>query len=263
DVEDGLHHARHGELGAGAHRHQQRVLRVAQPLAHGGLHGRQVLGDLFGELGGLGAGGEVGAARLGGDREPGRYRQAEVGHLGEVRALTAEQVLLVLVALGEVVHVLRHDLASRTRCWGMMSELVAGLPVEPGAGRAAPTRALTILRAGRARTRQRAAFRTIRAGRDPLADAGPPRPPRGRAGCVGWSGGVARPTMTGPLAQPGTRKSCTWIARWPLIRTDCCRPCRRSSSPAGTSPTVSRWTRSSPIPASAVRTSHRTWRGPA
>src|SRR5690606_23167879 len=55
----------------------------------------------------------------------------------------------------------------------MMSELVAGLPVEPAAGRAAPARALTILRAGRARTRQRAAFRTIR---DRL------RPARGRPG---------------------------------------------------------------------------------
>ena len=42
------------------------------------------------------------------DREAGRDGQAEVGHLGEVRALAAEQVLQVLVALGEVVDVLRH-----------------------------------------------------------------------------------------------------------------------------------------------------------
>ena len=53
----------------------------------------------------FGTGGEVGATGLGGDGEARRYRQAEVGHLGEVGALAAEQVLHVLVAVGEVVHV--------------------------------------------------------------------------------------------------------------------------------------------------------------
>ena len=53
---------------------------------------------------------EVGAAGLGGDGEAGRHRQPEVGHLGEVGALAAEQVLHVLVALGEVVDVLRRML---------------------------------------------------------------------------------------------------------------------------------------------------------
>ena len=34
EVEDGIHHARHGELGAGAHADQQRVGGVAELLAH-------------------------------------------------------------------------------------------------------------------------------------------------------------------------------------------------------------------------------------
>ena len=42
------------------------------------------------------------------DREARRHRQPEARHLGEVRALAAEQGLLVLVTLGEVVHVLGH-----------------------------------------------------------------------------------------------------------------------------------------------------------
>ena len=35
EVEDGVHHPGHGELGARAHRHQQRVGGVADHLAHG------------------------------------------------------------------------------------------------------------------------------------------------------------------------------------------------------------------------------------
>lgn len=42
DVEDGVHHAGHGELGTRAHRHQQRVVRLAELLAHTGLEGVEV-----------------------------------------------------------------------------------------------------------------------------------------------------------------------------------------------------------------------------
>lgn len=47
---------------------------------------------------------EVDLARLGGDGEARRDGQPEVGHLGEVGALPAEQVLQILVALGEVIN---------------------------------------------------------------------------------------------------------------------------------------------------------------
>ncbi|GAB3351427.1 hypothetical protein GCM10027452_20570 [Micromonospora halotolerans] len=109
DVEDGLHHAGHGELGAGAYRDQQRVLRVTELAAHLPLQRLQVRLDLGGQPVRLPAGRQVRLAGLGGDGEAGRDRQAEIGHLGQVGPLAAEQVLEVLVALGEVVDVLVLD----------------------------------------------------------------------------------------------------------------------------------------------------------
>jgi hypothetical protein len=67
-----------------------------------------VLGDLVVQAGRYVAVLEVGAAGLGGDDEPGRHRQPQVGHLGQVGALATQQVLLVFVAFGEVVNELRH-----------------------------------------------------------------------------------------------------------------------------------------------------------
>jgi hypothetical protein len=52
----------------------------------------------------------VDLAGLGGDREAGRHREPEVGHLGQVRSLAAEEELLVPVALLEGVDVLHSDL---------------------------------------------------------------------------------------------------------------------------------------------------------
>lgn len=103
DVEDGVHHARHRELGAGAHRDQQRIVGLAELLAHGPLQGVEVRTHLVAELLGLVTAVEVRLARLGGDGEARRDGQTQVGHLGEVGPLAAEKVLEVAVALGEVV----------------------------------------------------------------------------------------------------------------------------------------------------------------
>ena len=108
DVQDGVHHPGHGELGARAHRHQQRVRRVAEAAAHPLLQPGEVLVDLGGELVRLVPVPEVDLAGVGGDRETRRHRQAQPGHLREVRPLAAQQVLLVLVALREVVHIAPH-----------------------------------------------------------------------------------------------------------------------------------------------------------
>ena len=121
DVEDGLHHPGHRELRPRPHRHQQGVIRVAQLLAPRRLQRRQVLGDLRVQPLGHGSRRQVGAARLRGDREPGGHGQAQFHHLRQVRPLTPEQVLLVLVTLGEVVDVARHcrpfpSSAARTVC---------------------------------------------------------------------------------------------------------------------------------------------------
>ncbi|GAA3103397.1 hypothetical protein GCM10020254_56480 [Streptomyces goshikiensis] len=103
DVEDRVHHAGHGELGAGAYGDQQRVVRLAELLAHRRFEGGKVGADLVAQRGrGLTAF-EVDLAGLGGDGEAGRDGKTQVGHLGEVGSLAAEKVLEVPVPLGEVV----------------------------------------------------------------------------------------------------------------------------------------------------------------
>ena len=62
--------------------------------------------DLHSQLTGRAALRQVLPARLRRDGEPGRHRQPQLGHLGQVRALTTQQVLLILIALGEVEYVL-------------------------------------------------------------------------------------------------------------------------------------------------------------
>ena len=104
DVEDGLHHPGHGELGPRPDADQQRVVGVAEPAAHRLLERGEVRGHLVGEAVGLGAVLEVGPAGLRGDGEARRDGEPEVAHLGEVGPLAPEQVLLVAVTVGEVVH---------------------------------------------------------------------------------------------------------------------------------------------------------------
>ena len=104
EVEHRVHHAGHRGARAGAHRDEQRVLRIAERLAGDArdvlervLHLRLELLRI-----GLLVGVESGAD-LGRDGEAGRHRQAEVRHLGEVRALAAEQVLHLGFAFGGAV----------------------------------------------------------------------------------------------------------------------------------------------------------------
>ncbi len=103
DVEDGVHHARHGELGPGAYGDQQRVVGLAELLAHALFQRLEVRTHLVAQLGRRVTAVEVDLARLGGDGEARRDGQPEVGHLGEVGALAAQKILQILVALGEVV----------------------------------------------------------------------------------------------------------------------------------------------------------------
>ena len=101
EIEHGVHHARHRGARAGAHRDEQRILLVAEGLAGDAADLRQRGLDLALEVLRvlLVVGVEVGAD-LGGDGEAGRHRQAEIGHLGEVCALAAEQVAHRRLALG-------------------------------------------------------------------------------------------------------------------------------------------------------------------
>ena len=114
EVEHGVHHARHRDPGAGAHRDQQRPLLVAEREPDRGLDVRQRRLDLGVEVGRIAplVAVELGA-EIGGDGEARRHRQADPGHLGQVGALAAEQVAEVgaaLVAAGaEAVDPLRHE----------------------------------------------------------------------------------------------------------------------------------------------------------
>ena len=104
EVQDRLHHPRHGHGAAGADGDEQRIRRVTEALAGALLEQREVLLDLRAELGRKRPGmREMVAACFRGDREPERDRQAERRHLGEAQALAAEQVAATLAVLVEVV----------------------------------------------------------------------------------------------------------------------------------------------------------------
>ena len=103
EVEDRVHHPRHRDRGAGADGDEQRVRVVAEALARALLERGDVLVDLLVEPGGnLSAFGEVGAAGLGGDREPVRDGHAERRHLGEADPLPPEELTAAARVFGEV-----------------------------------------------------------------------------------------------------------------------------------------------------------------
>jgi len=78
--------------------------------AHRLLQLLQVGRDFVVETRGRGALLQVVTAGLGGNDESGWHRQPEIGHLGQVGALTTQQVLQILVTFGEVINELRHFL---------------------------------------------------------------------------------------------------------------------------------------------------------
>ena len=119
EVEDRVEHAGHRLARARAHGDEQRVVGVAELLAGGRLEARERLVDLRRRVpsGSSRPALHVGDARLGRDREA---RRDAVGaedprHLGDVRALAAEQVAHLARALGEVVDPLHLDRARLPR----------------------------------------------------------------------------------------------------------------------------------------------------
>ena len=93
EIENGLHHAGHGDRGAGAHRHQQRVVRAAELTLGGRFQVAQRRLQLGFQPGREAAGLEIDVAQVRGEGEARRHRDAEVGHFGEPGALAAERVL--------------------------------------------------------------------------------------------------------------------------------------------------------------------------
>ena len=81
-------------------------VRITEPLARLRFERGACLRDFVHQpVGHHVACGHVRIARFGGDGEAGRHGQAELGHLGEVGALAAEEELLLLRALLEREHV--------------------------------------------------------------------------------------------------------------------------------------------------------------
>ena len=106
DVEDRVHHPRHRDGRARADGDEQRVGPVAETLAGLRLEHRHVIRDLLVQtVRDLPVGAHVGAARFGGDREPRRDGDAQLGHLGETDPLAAEQLAPAVTGLVEVVDV--------------------------------------------------------------------------------------------------------------------------------------------------------------
>ena len=90
DVEDGIHHPRHRELGAGSARDQERLGGIAEALAGLAFDGAQGLHRLGPQAGREGSATfEVGVAGLGRDGETRRNGHSDARHLRQVGALPA------------------------------------------------------------------------------------------------------------------------------------------------------------------------------
>src|ERR1700754_5096675 len=104
EVEDGVNHARHREGRARADGDEERIFGVAELLAGLRLDRAQTFDDLlphaFWEIFAVGV---IGVAGFGRDDEAGRHGQSRARHVGEARALAAEQRGLLAVALLEKI----------------------------------------------------------------------------------------------------------------------------------------------------------------
>ncbi len=109
EVEDRIHHARHRELRARTHAHQQRVLACAELLPLKALQRGQRFFHLAVHFFRHRVVAHVFATSLGLDGEARRNGEASVRHLGEPGAFAAENVFHLAVAIGlasaEEVHV--------------------------------------------------------------------------------------------------------------------------------------------------------------
>ena len=110
EVEDGVHHARHGIAGAGTHGDEQRVLHAAEFFAHGFLHFGHGGVDLCVELLRVGAlVVVVVSADFGADGEAAGHGKSDARHFAEVGAFAAEQrfhrAVAVRFSVTEIVNV--------------------------------------------------------------------------------------------------------------------------------------------------------------
>src|ERR1700675_407257 len=93
EIENGLHHSRHGAGGTGAHADEERIFRISELLFRDAFELSDVIGDLLLQLRRMLLVVLVKViASFRGDGETGGHRQADLGHLGETRAFAAEKI---------------------------------------------------------------------------------------------------------------------------------------------------------------------------
>ena len=103
DVEDGVHHTGHRAAGTGTAADEERILGIAEFLAHQGLGSFQRSRNLSLQAVGIAATqGVVLRTALGSDGESCRDRESQLAHLGEVGTLTAEKLAHRAIAFGSL-----------------------------------------------------------------------------------------------------------------------------------------------------------------
>ena len=120
EVEDSVHHAGHGELGAGPHAEQQRVVGIAQLLAHHGFELAQRGDTLVVDLGrDFTAIFEENGADFSRNGEPWGHRHLVAAHLREARAFATEDFFHLSISISgtaaEGVNVLLHQCSLRIK----------------------------------------------------------------------------------------------------------------------------------------------------
>ena len=101
EVEDGVHHARHGGAGAGAHGEKQRAGSVSEATAGLRLQHLQRFENLALQRGSENPSfGMKAAAGLGNECKSGRHRQSERGHFRQIGALATQNLPVDRASLG-------------------------------------------------------------------------------------------------------------------------------------------------------------------
>ena len=118
EIENGVHHTRHGSPRAGTYGYQKRILRIPQLLARRSLQPRDILVDLFLNFRcNLLTIVVVANARFRRDGKSGRNRHAQVAHLGKVRSLAAKQLTHRSISFRKLVDILFNShTASLLKC---------------------------------------------------------------------------------------------------------------------------------------------------
>ena len=107
EVQDGVHHSRHGRSGAGAHGNQQRILGITELFAGDLLQLEDIFVDLGADLGGdLSAVFIISGAGLRGDGEALGHRQTDVGHFRQVCPLASKELPHLCIAFREQIYIL-------------------------------------------------------------------------------------------------------------------------------------------------------------